>query len=258
MAERLNTNRRPAGADRNTIRLWGLLCLVLGTVGYAVIQNGMLRNLSGQELLAAMQADSRIMGYATVAIVLNAINCCAAPLFAFLLVEGYTHTGSWLKYLLRMTGLAVVTEIPFNLAVGGSWLDMGTRNPVFALVLALVMLYFFGRYGKSGAGGFVVKVLVTVAGIVWTIMLGIQDGAPLVLLTVVLWAFRGKPVLRMIFGCLAAFACSLFSPYYIASPIVFIVLHFYNGEKGESNPWVEYASYPVILLVLGLVGKYMI
>ena len=77
MAERLNTNRRPAGADRNTIRLWGLLCLVLGTVGYAVIQNGMLRNLSGQELLAAMQADSRIMGYATVAIVLNAINCCA-------------------------------------------------------------------------------------------------------------------------------------------------------------------------------------
>ena len=258
MAERLNTNRRPAGTDRHTVRIWGLLCLALGTVGYAIFQNGLLGNLSGEALLAAMQADSRIMGYATVAIVLNAINCCAAPLFAFLLVEGYGHTGNWIKYLLRVAGLAVLTEIPFNLAVGGSWIHTASRNPVFALALVLVMLYFFGRFGKSGVAGFAVKVMVTLAGMLWCVMLGIQDGAPLVLLAVVLWAFRSKPVLRMIFGCVAAFACSMFSPYYIASPIVFIILHFYNGENGESNIWVDYLSYPAILLALGLVGKYMI
>lgn len=258
MAERLNTNRRPAGLDRSAVRKWGLLCLALGTVGYAIFQNGLLGSLSGQQLLEAMQADSRVMGYATVAIVLNAINCCATPLFAFLLVEGFAHTGSWIKYLLRVAGLAVVAEIPFNLAVGGTWFDTTSRNPVFALALVLVMLYFFGRFGKEGVTGFAIKALVTVAGMLWSAMLGIQDGGPLVLLAVIFWVFRSKPVLRMVFGCVAAFACSMFSPYYIASSIVFIILHFYNGEKGESNIWVDYASYPVILLALGLVGKYMI
>lgn len=258
MAERLNTNRRESGANRGHVRMWGMLCLVLGTVGYAIFQNGLLKGLGGQALLDAMQADSRYMGYATIAIVLNAINCCAAPLFAFLLVEGFHHTKHWGKYILRVLGLAVATEIPFNLAVEGSWLDTGSRNPVFALALVLVMLYFFRRFDWKGFAGFAIKAVVTVAGILWTVMLSIQDGGPLVLLAVVLWAFREKPVLRMIFGCVAAFACSIFTPYYVASPIVFIVLHFYNGEKGESNPWVDYLSYPAILLALGLVGKYFI
>lgn len=258
MAERLNTNRRPSGLDRSAVRKWGLLCLTLGTAGFAVFQNGLLGGMGGQQLLEAMQADSRIMGYATVAIVLYAINCCAAPLFAFLLVEGFAHTGSRLKYLARVAALAVITEIPFNLAVGGSWIHTASRNPVFALALVLVMLYFFDRFGQKGVGGFAVKALVTVAGMLWAMMLGIQDGAPLVLLSVVFWAFRKKPVLRTIFGCVAAFACSLFSPYYIASPIVFIALHFYNGEKGERNVWVDYGCYPAILLALGLVGKYVI
>ena len=260
MAERLNTTPRSSGLSRTAVRRWGLLCLTLGAVGFAVFRNGLLglNTISSEALLAAMEADSRVMGYATIAIVLNAVHCCAAPLFAFLLVEGFRNTGSWGKYLLRVLGAAILSEIPFNLAAGGRWIDTGSRSPVFALVLSLVMLYFYRRYQEKSFAGYAVKAAVTAAAILWAIMLGIEDGASLVLLTAVLWACRNKKVLQMIFGCLAAFACSLFSPFYVASPIAFIVLHFYNGEKGDSNPWVDYLSYPAVLLALGLLGKYLI
>ena len=112
--------------------------------------------------------------------------------------------------------------------------------------------------GASGLWMGIISALITAAAVVWSLMLGIFDGAPLVLLTVVLYALRGKPTLRMILGCVTAFACSIFSLYYMLAPITMILLHFYNGEKGESNPWVDHLSYPVILLVLGIVGNYLI
>lgn len=260
MAERLSNTREQKGFTRSNIRVWALLCLTLGTAGFAILQNGLLNvhGTDGNALLKAMQDSSDVMGMATVAIVLQAIHSCAAPLFAFLLVEGFTHTKSFGKYLLRVLGVAVLSELPFNLAVGGQWLALDSRNPAFALVLALLMLFLFKHFSERGFVSGVVYVAVTAAGVVWSLMLGIFDGAPLVLLTVVLYALRGKPTLRMILGCVTAFACSIFSLYYMLAPITMILLHFYNGEKGESNPWVDHLSYPAILLVLGIVGNYLI
>jgi len=261
MAERLTPQpRQKSGINRSTIRLWAMVCLLLGTMGFAVFQNGLLKlgSISGQALLEAMQTDSRIMGYATVALVLQAINCCAAPLFAFLLVEGAEHTKSWGKYFLRVLGVAALSELPFNLAVGGKWIDTATRNPAFGLVLALLMLYFFRQYNKKSLAHYAIKAVVALAAVLWTMMLGIHDGGPLVVLSVVLWLFRGKPVLRMVFGCVAAFACSLFSPFYLLSPMVFIILHFYNGEQGEENIWVKHLAYPAVLLALGLLAVYVL
>lgn len=260
MAERLNDPKRESGVSRSGIRTWGMIALALGTVGFAILQNGLLnlKSTDANALLAAMQESGDVMAIATAAIVLQAINCCAAPLFAFLLVEGFTHTRSFGKYLLRVLGVAVLSEIPFNLAVGGGWLELSSRNPVFGLALAMLMLFLFKHFSGKGLLSGVVYVFVPLAGILWALMLGVFDGAPLVLLTAVLYGLRKKPVLRMILGCVAAFACSIFSMYYMLAPFVFILLHFYNGEKGESNPWVDYLSYPAMLLMLGIVGNYLI
>ena len=51
----------------------------------------------------------------------------AFPIFAFMAVEGYFHTRSFKKYILRMLLFAVLSEIPFDLMYGGTWFYRFTR-----------------------------------------------------------------------------------------------------------------------------------
>lgn len=251
--------KKSKGLGTAVIRTMAVLCLVIGLAGACIIQNGILGmgQLSGMELFEKMEADPAIMGYATAALVCQVIYACAAPLFAFLLVEGEHHTSDVKKYLIRVLGVALVAELPYNFATTGKLLDTGSLNPAFGLVMALVALCFFRRYSQSGGRNVVIRILVTLAAILWTMMLGIVDGAPLVLLTVVLWATREKPLWRNIAGCAAAAGCMLFSPFYILSPVAVIAIHLYNGEKSAENKWLKLAIYPLILLIFGLLQQYM-
>ena len=190
--------------------------------------------------------------------IMRGIGRTSFPLFAFLLTQGFEKTGNRLWYFLRVLAVAAVSELPYNLAVGGKWIDTQSRNPVFGLVLAMLMLYFFCHFHQKHIVHYVINAFVALAATVWTMMLGIQDGAPLVVLTLVLWLCRRKPTLRTVFGCLAAFACSIFSPFYLLSPMVFILLHLYNGEEGQVNIWLKHAAYPAILLALGFVSTYIL
>lgn len=252
-------DRRPSGLNRQALRTWGMLAVVLGAAGTAVVQNGILgaANTDAAGLLKVMESAPAMMGFATVALVLQVIYCCAAPIFAFLLTQGFARTENRKMYFLRVLGLALISELPYNLAFSGKWMAAQSRNPVFGLVLAMAMLWLLQHYSGKSLKAIAIKTAVIVAALLWTWMLGIDEGPCLVLLTAVLWLLRGRERLQVLFGCLTAFVCCLFSLFYIAAPMAFLTIHFYNGEKGEGNRWVNYLSYPVILLVAGLLGSYI-
>ena len=253
--ERLG-NTRPSGLHAGNLRAWGMLFAIAGIVSRSILQNRMLGVglHSMQELMELMQASDAAMAIATVALVLQAVETVAVPIFAFLLAEGFLHTSDWKKYLLRVVGLAVLTEIPYDLAMNGKVLEFGSQNPVFALVLGLVMLYLFERF----AGKKLICVVMAVAGILWAVMLKVDHGVPLLLMLCVIRLFKNKRMFMGFSGMAAAALCTGISPFYLAAPMGFLAIHFYNGERGNSSRLVNYLFYPVTLLVIGLVAMFAI
>lgn len=244
--------------NRQALRTWGILFIVLGIVGQCVVQNSLLgiQGLSGQGLYDAMNASPEKMTMVTIAIVLQGLSACAVPIFAFMLVEGFKHTSNFRNYFLRVAGLAVISEIPYDFAMSGKVLEMNMQNPVFGVALALAMLYLFSRYPEKNAKSIAIKAAVMICAVVWVEILNIADGAAVVIVSAALWLLWKQSTYRIFGGCVAMFICMLFSPYYLAAPITFLAVHFYNGEPGNGNRWVNYLAYPVLLTAIALLAKY--
>lgn len=250
------TVRKKHGINGNALRTWGLLFLAAGVIGRGLIQTHMLGigQLTTQQLLEVMGASQQAMGLVTCSLVLQALETCAAPLYALMLVEGAQNTSDYKQYFRRVAGLAVLCELPYNLAMSGKLLELGSRNPVFSLVMAMVMLYLYGRFPGEKMGDKLAKLLITVMSIVWCEMLKIEFGAEVILLVAVLWRFRKNTLYRNFAGAAAAIVCTLFSTFFLASPMSFMIVHGYDGEKSTNSRRVNYLAYPALLLIAAIVG----
>ncbi len=255
--ERLRTEQ-PKGLSRNGLRKWGMFFVILGIFGRSILQNRYLgiTQITAEQLLTVMESAPGAMIAATAAIVMQFVETCAAPIFCLLLADGFLYTSNAGKYISRVAGLAVISELPYNFAMSGNLLEMGNRNPVFGALVSLILLYLYKQYGENKLTNILIKAVVTIAALVWCRMLSIEFGACSVILTAVFWAFRRKPNLRNLMGGAAAMVCSLFSLFFMASPMGMLVIHFYNGEKGEENRMISYLFYPAALLVIGLAGAF--
>ena len=259
MSMRLAARRIPQGRDAASIRKWAMIFLTVGIIGQGIIQNRLLHmnSVSGDELLAAMEHSPMVMPLLTVALIFKVVETCAAPLFAFLLVEGFQRTRSFEKYLLRVGAVAVISELPYNLAYGGKLFALSSRNPVFGLFICMVMLFFYARYEDKGLKNTAMKALITVAAFLWCLMLHIDQGICLVIMTAILWYARSRSNGRSVLAFCGAMICTVFNMYYIGSGLACIMLHRYNEERGEQNEKLNYAFYPAVLLIVGIIGLFI-
>ena len=253
--ERLD-NTRPSGLHTGKLRVWGMVFALAGIISRSILQNQVLGIgiRSTQELMAFLQTSDTAMAIAAIALVLQAMETVAVPIFVFLLAEGCRHTSDWKKYLLRVAGLALLTEIPYDLAMNQKVLEFGSQNPVFGLVLCMVLLYLFEHF----SGKKLIYVIIVLAGVAWAYILKVDHGIAMILMVCVIRAFRNKHMLLGFSGMAVAALCIGISPAYLAAPMGFLIIHFYNGERGESSRVVNYLFYPVMLLVIGLAARYVI
>ena len=254
--ERLSTTQ-PKGLSHAGIRKWAMIFTALGIFGRSILQLRYLGlgDMTSDQLLEAMSSGASVMTVVTISLVLQFVETCAVPLFCFLLAEGFQYTSNADQYLGRIAALAVISEIPYNLAMGGKIFDISSRNPVFGLLVAILVLYLFKHFAKRKITGWLVKAAVVLAALVWCAMLRIEHGIPCVILTVAFWACRKKPMIRNLVGGGAAMLCCVYSIFYAVSPMSVMVLHFHNGEKGEENKVISYLLYPVLLIVFTSVGS---
>ena len=253
--ERLG-NTRPSGLHAGNLRAWGMLFVVAGIVGRSILQNQMLGVgvLSAEELVQMMQSSQEAFIIATIALILQAVETVAVPIFVFLLAEGFSHTSNWKKYMLRVAAMAVLTEIPYDIAMSGKVLEFGAQNPVMGLVLCMFLLYLYRRF----AGKKLICVIMTLAGLLWGTMLKIDHSVPMMLMLCIIYLFRNKRMFMGFSGVAMAAVCMVVSPFYLAAAMGFLAIHFYNGEPGEGNRVVNYLFYPVALLAIGLVAMFAI
>lgn len=236
------------------LKMFACITMLIQTVGIAVIEKRLI-HLDGytqESLNQAMAQDSRLMTLAGIGSIMQLVGGMAIPVFVFLLVEGFRNTSDYKKYLLLMLVTALVSEIPYDFAMSGKLWDFSGQNGMISMCICLVMLKGLDLFkDAAGFAGGVVKALLVLAAVVWVSLLRAEYGLCLVLLTAVFYIFYTKNVLKTVLG-------GLISLMYVTGPISFYGIWCYNGvRKDRINKYAFYIFYPLHLLVLGILAKYL-
>lgn len=236
----------------NGLKNFAGIAMFLQTIGITIVQNGMihLEQYTQESLAAAMETDSHLFWLAGIGSMLQLLGGLALPIFAFLLVEGFYNTSNYKKYLLRIVGLAIISEIPYDLAVNRNIWSLSNQNPLFGMTICLLMVYFLNMIKKkTGMAIWLLRVLLVMGAIVWVTLFRVQYGFCMVLLVAIFYLFYTRHVLKTILG-------GIVSLLYVTGPLAFYGIWCYNEQRKDTiSKYVYYVFYPLHLLGLGLIVK---
>lgn len=176
----------------------------------------------------------------------------AFPIFGFLIAEGFWHSRNVKKYMGRLLLFALLSEVPYDLARCNQPIDMGHQNVYFTLVLALFCMYVLQRLqGHFLAACGILAAVFALAHYVIKPDYG-MGGIAMILC---FYLFRTQR--PGMFLSVAAINICYYGNIQTAGALALIPIRFYNGEKGPSAKYFFYAFYPVHLLVLYLLRRYL-
>ena len=167
----------------------------------------------------------------------------AMPVLCFFIGEGLRHTRSPRRYLLRLTGFALLSELPFDLAFYGG-IEWGHQNVYFTLALGLLALWAIQSRGMEGW-------LLALTAALAAGLLGCDYGMYGVLLILLLDRFhraRSEQLAAAALLNLAFFGLQTQTLSLIALPLLWL----YNGKRGRDDRRLFYLYYPAHLCVLGI------
>lgn len=200
----------------------------------------------------------------------------AFPIFAFMMVEGYFHTGNLKRHFIRLAAFAVVSELPFDLLYSGTWFYPYHQNVLWTFLIALTGIHLMELLRKKE------KLWLTVAGSAAVILVSVLlafaifsdfNGAG-VLMVYAFYLFRGRKwwcyagQFLILYWVNVEFMGGMYYPVTIFGRevelmqqsfalLAFIPIWLYRGKKGPyTKPFqiLCYCFYPVHCLVLGLLS----
>ena len=185
-------------------------------------------------------------------IVLRIIGRSAFPIFCFLLVEGLMHTHNKWHYALRLGIFALISQVPFSLALADTPIYLEHLNVFFTLFIGLLMLIGF-EYSKEQSLSCIV---IFICAIFVADTLRTDYGAMGIMIILIFYFYnKQKNFLGL---AIALFIVNSLSPStQIFSVFSLIPIYFYNGKRGISLKYVFYIFYPVHLLILYFIGHYL-
>lgn len=225
-------------------------------VARLLIRNGLYEAMVNQEAYTAWVGQNG--GMYGIYMAMRIIGRFAFPIYCFLLVEGFQKTHNVKKYLGRMFLFALISEIPFDLALSGRLWDTEYQNVFFTLFIGLMVIAGLRLVDQRLAGtetwrklaGVGLYAVIIVAGSVLALVLKTDYSFKGILAITVLYLFRSRRKAQVWAGVIVFL---LMDGLEMIAALSFLLIWFYNGERGRQNKYFFYFFYPVHLLLLWLV-----
>lgn len=248
MMQRRNVIWKTPEISADGLKMFACAMMLMQTIGICVVENGLIQidRYTQEQFSALLAKDSHMMFLAGVGSVLQLLGGMAVPIFAFLLVEGFLHTSDYRRYVLSVALLAILSEVPYDLAVYQSFWAPAGQNALCSMTVSLLMLYFLRLSDQvKRKAGILLKLLIVSGGVLWVSLLRTQYGLSIVLLTAVFYLFYGRNGWKMVLGI-------LISLLHVTGPLAFYGIWCYNEVRKDRVPkYAYYLFYPLHLLILG-------
>ena len=204
---------------------------------------------------------------------LTCIGRLTFPIYAFMIVEGYFHTKSIKKYVCRLLVFAVLSEIPFNLAMGSRVFYPIHQNVLWTFLVAIGLIHWNETVkGARRWERMLVGAVSLFAGYLVGLITFIDFNCAGILTVLVFYYFRGKKwwcylgqlvcLWYINFEMLGGFSYEvdiLGRTYFIARQgfalLALIPIWLYRGKQGYHSKALQYSYYgfyPLHLLILGI------
>lgn len=239
---------KKSGFSGFQLKLIAIFAMFLDHIGVVLLENGLLPKISSAVLAGSsfsfLPSEYQLWYY--VDLLLRCIGRLAFPVFCFLLVEGFQHTRNIPRYALRLGIFAILSEIPFDLAVYDCVFHLGTQNVFFTLLIGLITLWTLDYFKETLSVPLQpLRYLAVVTGMLLAQFFQTDYAAIGILLIVVLYECRNNKKRQCILGAII----TLFSSY--TAFLAFFLIYFYNGKRGfQPYPYCFYIFYPLHLLLL--------
>ena len=249
------------GLTSNDLKIIAIITMLIDHIGYY------LYSYLSFEIYVAFRIIGRI----------------SMPIFAFLIVQGFLHTKNIKKYISRILGLALITQICFYIL---HYINITNfpyyRNEVYRILnilfsygLSLILLYILSQkkiiQKYNEIINIFIKLIIIILILIAYLNLEFDYGLRIPFIMIGLffieklcpkdtWASK----LKYLSLILVVFLLSLIKvengiicKYAMLLSLIFIA--FYNGEKGNNNKFVKYSFYaffPIHHTILYLIGMF--
>ena len=251
----INTKHKPLTGS--LLKLIALVAMLIDHIAHTIIWSLYLEAciVDGVHLMGDIIPDKAKRLY-LIYIIMRSIGRIVFPIFAFMLVQGFLYTSNFKKYGLRILMFALISEIPYDLAMSNSIIELGSQNVLWTLLVALIMLYGIKSAEKKTLNKRIpLEILYILAAVIITFLIRSDCGVGGILFIAGLYIFRDKPRWQFIAGIISmiimAFQFMWIQLFGIASFALFIS---YNGTVGKWNKYLFYIFYPLHLLILGVIA----
>ena len=239
--------KKSRGINQFTLKIIAYAFMLCDLIGMYILETHVFD-------INKLAADGASNGYTSAQfadLILRLAGGIAFPLFCFLITEGFTHTSDIKKYVLRLTICAVVTEFIWDMVNGNPIFYMDSQNPVFTLLIGLIVLIFVKKY----KGQIVMQAFAVALGVVLCSFINSQFGTfgYGVILIVLMYTAREKKLFFSLFGALLTIIASIINGYLLAL-ISFAIIPLYSGKRGPKVTYPFYFVYPLALLALHVAG----
>ena len=198
--------------------------------------------------LIAMSFDHTGKVFLTDPTLFTLIGRLSFPIFAFQIVEGYTHTKNLKKYLLRLFIVAIITEVAFYNLFGG-------LDTIFTLILGILCLVV---HDKEKDKAISLTVIFTI--LIFSILFDLDYSFYGLLVIIFFYLFRDNKIKKSIaftiltifyYGLLLLITKDINMIYMMVATLSSLIfINLYNNKQGPSLKYLFYIYYPLHLYIL--------